>query len=236
MLVCNLHENQPNAPIKILFLTNNLDITSSLYDWLRFEEGHENVVLWQKALNPALLEDSLADTSFLVSYNYKHILPKTVISLFPRKAINLHISMLPWNRGASPNLWSFVHDTPKGVTIHVIDEGLDTGDILLQQQIFFDESVETFESSYFKLHESIQRLFCDNWQSLKCGKINPVKQGSVRTLRETADFIRLHGISWSERITDVKQRIITPPPRKNDYLTFAAASLLALTGVHNAAA
>ena len=208
-----LSEEEPlSAPLKVLFLTNNLNITASLFDWLRHEEGDENVILWQKALSPALFEDTLADASFLVSYNYKYILPKTVISLFPNKAVNLHISMLPWNRGASPNLWSFVYDTPKGVTIHFIDEGLDTGDILLQRQVFFDESVETFESSYLKLHKVIQELFCDNWQLLKCGKINPVKQGSVRTMRETADFISIHGISWSEKIADLKQRLTISPP------------------------
>ena len=199
---------------KVLFLTNNLSVTSSLLDWLRLEEGQENVILWQEALNPALFEDTLAGTGFLISYNYKHLIRENVLSLFLDRAINLHISMLPWNRGTSPNLWSFINNTPKGVTIHNIDEGLDTGDILLQQQVFFDESIETFESSYIKLHEAIQRLFRENWQSLKCGKINPVKQGSVHTLQETADFVSLHGISWNERIVDVKQRLPAPPRTK----------------------
>ena len=129
------------------------------------------------------------------------------LTKFPRKAVNLHISMLPWNRGASPNLWSFVNGTPKGVTIHIIDEGLDTGDILLLRQVFFDESVETFESSYLKLHSAVQELFRDNWQQLKEGAVRPIKQGSFHTARETEDFVCLHGISWKERIADVKQRL-----------------------------
>ena len=191
---------------KILFLTNNLSVTSFLFDWLRHEEGHDKIILWQKALNPASFEDEFADVYFLVSYNYKYILPKTIVDIFPGRAFNLHISLLPWNRGASPNLWSFINNTPKGVTIHLIDEGLDTGDILYQMQLFFDEELETFESSYKKLHESVQELFCANWQCMKRGAINPIKQGSVHTKQETAGFVSKHAISWKERIIDVKRR------------------------------
>ena len=54
------------------------------------------------------------------------------------RAINLHISYLPWNRGADPNLWSAV-GMPKGVTIHYINDGFDTGDILFQKAILFVE-------------------------------------------------------------------------------------------------
>ncbi len=63
--------------------------------------------------------------------------------------INLHISFLPWNRGAHPNFWSFYDDTPKGVTIHLIDEGIDTGAIIYQKEITFDRNEKTFESNSF---------------------------------------------------------------------------------------
>lgn len=79
---------------------------------------------------------------------------------------NLHISLLPYNREASPNFFSFIENTPKGVTIHQIDEGLDTGPILAQKELFFDESKETFASSYEKLILEIQMLFKENWSSI----------------------------------------------------------------------
>lgn len=79
---------------------------------------------------------------------------------------NLHISLLPYNRGASPNFFSFIENTPKGVTIHQIDEGLDTGPILAQKELFFDESKETFASGYEKLILEIQMLFKENWSSI----------------------------------------------------------------------
>jgi len=73
------------------------------------------------------------------------------------RAINLHPSLLPWNRGAHSNFWSFLEDTPKGVTIHIIDEGIDTGDILLQKKIKFDQSKETLRSSYGRLQQELQQ-------------------------------------------------------------------------------
>jgi len=72
------------------------------------------------------------DFDFLVSYGYRTILQNDVLSLFPYKAINLHISLLPFCRGAHPVFWSIVERQPLGVTIHQLDEGLDTGNILFQ--------------------------------------------------------------------------------------------------------
>jgi len=76
---------------------------------------------------------------------------------------------LPWNRGANPNFWSFVEKTPKGVTIHKIDEGLDTGPIILQKEIEIDDRKNTFRSSYEVLHSIIQELFRKNYLDIMNG-------------------------------------------------------------------
>lgn len=74
--------------------------------------------------------------SFVVSFNYRYLIPEEVLKLLPGKVINLHTSLLPYNRGSAPNFFSFLEDTPKGVTIHRVDSGLDTGDILCQKELF----------------------------------------------------------------------------------------------------
>ena len=53
-----------------------------------------------------------AEIEFLVSHGYRHILAAPVLSALPHSAINLHISYLPWNRGAHPALWSVLEETP----------------------------------------------------------------------------------------------------------------------------
>ncbi len=116
------------------------------------------------------------DFDWLISYGYRHILKKEILDLFPDRAINLHISYLPWNRGADPNLWSFLEDTPKGVTIHYMDEGLDTGDIIYQQEVEMDED-DTLATSYQKLSDAIEGLFIEKWESILSGDCPRIPQG-----------------------------------------------------------
>jgi methionyl-tRNA formyltransferase len=146
----------------------------------------------------------------VVSYNYSHIISQRQITLCNGHIINLHISYLPWNRGASPNFWSFHDDTPKGVTIHFIDSGIDTGDILCQEECVFDEDCESFASAYSKLHEEIQKLFRENWDAIKNGSICPVPQigkGTYHNVRETKEIVERFSIDWNENIGDCKKRI-----------------------------
>jgi len=102
---------------KILFLGPE---DSPLITWLR-EEGEQVI---QTADKLSAKDVAKQGYSFLVSYGYRHILRKDILDVFPGRAINLHISYLPWNRGADPNFWSFIEDTPKGVTIHYLPESV----------------------------------------------------------------------------------------------------------------
>ena len=115
----------------ILFLGS---IDSPLFEWL--QSNGESVIQISEKVTPEFITSN--KISFLVSYGYRHILRKNILELLPNRAVNLHISYLPWNKGADPNFWSFVEDTPKGCTIHYLDEGVDTGDIIAQKEIEFD--------------------------------------------------------------------------------------------------
>jgi methionyl-tRNA formyltransferase len=110
----------------------------------------------------------------IISYGYRHIIPSNVIENYP-KIINLHVAYLPWNKGYDPNFWSWLENTPKGYTIHYINEGIDTGDILVQEQMRFNEN-ETLKSSYGKLKRGIENLFILNWDNLLNMKKEPQKQ------------------------------------------------------------
>ena len=122
----------------------------------------------------------------MVSYNYRYILKPDVFSVPARGAINLHISYLPWNRGADPNFWSHLDETPKGVTIHYIDFGIDTGDIIGQELVEFSDG-DTLRSSYAKLHSAIQELFERLWQKIKTRQVAPFKQQGEGTFHLSKD-------------------------------------------------
>ncbi|MDE5779085.1 MAG: hypothetical protein K2I10_11350, partial [Lachnospiraceae bacterium] len=133
-----------------------------------------------------------------------------VINYVNGEIFNLHISFLPWNRGSSPNYWSFVENTPKGVTIHQMDKGLDTGDIIIQEEMFFDEERESFSSSYEKLNDRIVELFIQNWESIKDRTYQLKKQegeGSYHTIKDFKKFTKGNVIDWNENIADYKRKL-----------------------------
>lgn len=110
--------------------------------------------------------NSTVGYDLVISYGYKHILNKGVIESSHAPIINLHISYLPWNRGAHPNFWSFYDSTPSGVSIHLIDEGVDTGAIIYQRYVNFDQYDNTFSKTYKKLVFEVETLFIDNIDDL----------------------------------------------------------------------
>ena len=138
----------------------------------------EDVHVTTDKINGKEQKEWLQEFDFVVSYGYRHIVRKSVIDLFPNKIINLHISFLPYNRGADPNLWSWIESTSAGVTIHKLDPGLDTGEILIQKKVNFRNSDGdlTLASTYTKLQKEICQLFQENWDRLKKGEIEGIPQ------------------------------------------------------------
>lgn len=103
---------------------------------------------------------------FIISFGYRHIIKNDVIKEKQGRIINMHISLLPYNRGADPNLWSYLENTPKGVTIHLMDEGLDTGDIIVQKKVIDDEENDTLKTSYDRLISEITDLFVNKMDDI----------------------------------------------------------------------
>jgi methionyl-tRNA formyltransferase len=127
-----------------------------------------------------------AEYDFLVSFGYRHIVPVSVLKVYGERAINLHISLLPWNRGADPNFWSFVEGTPKGVTIHAMDEGIDTGPIFAQERVAFAPG-GTLRSTYARLQDGIRALFRRTWPDIVSGRLPPTPQPHRGTFHGVAD-------------------------------------------------
>ena len=132
---------------------------------------------------------------FGLSYRYRKIIRQNVIEYFGGKLINMHISFLPWNKGADPNLWSYIDGTPKGVTIHRIDAGIDTGDILLQQEVSINLETDTLRTSYDKLSRAIENMFISNADALLTSTIPAVVQvgqGSFHYAKDKLPHLHLY--------------------------------------------
>lgn len=189
----------------VLLLSNNNN-SYILYQWLR-DQG-EQVCFYSGRLTEAQI--LFLAPKLVISYNYSYLIPESIIRLVKGRIINLHISYLPWNKGSDPNFWSFIDDTPKGVTIHQLSEGLDQGDILLQKKLFFNEKEETFRSTYELLNREIVAMFTEHFQEIKNQTLIPYAQegvGSYHRKKDMADFMDGKVIDWNETIYEFKRRM-----------------------------
>ena len=177
--------------MRILFLGYNNKQTS-LIDFLS-EKRHE-VTHYSAAADL----DYFKKFDFVISFGYRHIIKEDVINYFGNKIINLHIALLPFNRGSHPNFWSFWDGTPAGVTIHLVDKGIDTGDILHQKTVTFAKSEDTFTKTYSRLIKEIECLFKDNFNNiLNCVTI-PTKQKGEGSYHKSSDLPLIK--SWDVNI------------------------------------
>ena len=112
----------------------------------------------------------------IVVVGYGRIIPQWMIDLPPLGNINVHASLLPKYRGAAPIQWAIASgESMTGVTIMRIDAGLDTGDILLQQEtpILPEDTAETLAP---RLAEMGANLLIETLRGLTAGKIAPKPQ------------------------------------------------------------
>jgi methionyl-tRNA formyltransferase len=154
---------------------------------------------------------------FLISYGYRHIIGRKVLDLFPRRAINLHISFLPFNRGADPNLWSFLEDTPKGVTIHLLNAGLDTGDILARREVPCRHD-DTLRTSYNRLTENLETLFMEIWPDIRSGQRASFPQpegGTSHRLRDREKYTSLLTQGWDTPVEELIGRALVSKPERS---------------------
>ena len=83
--------------------------------------------------------------------------------------VNTHPSLLPHNRGKHYNFWALVEQAPFGVTLHRVDSGVDTGDIVAQATINYDWC-DTGETLYNKAQAAMLELFCKSYPILRTGQ------------------------------------------------------------------
>ncbi|WP_417493567.1 formyltransferase family protein [Maricaulis sp.] len=128
---------------------------------------------------------------WIISYGYRRLIASPALEMCAGRIVNLHISLLPFNRGADPNFWSWVDYTPKGVTLHLIDAGMDTGPILVQREVELDPDTETLKSSYLRLRREIEELFALHWDDIVCGGLQPRVQTTSLPIHRAADKAKL---------------------------------------------
>jgi len=145
---------------------------------------------------------------FIVSDRARYLIKKDVIDYLPRKIVNLHPSFLPWNRGYHPNYWAIKEGTPYGVTLHFIDEGIDTGAIIAQTRAFYSNE-DTLRTTYDRLRNLMVSLFAACWLEVRLGKMAESFQnkddGTLHYKRDFNEILESLPDGWDTKIEFIKR-------------------------------
>jgi methionyl-tRNA formyltransferase len=152
----------------------------------------------------ARLEAIKPDAIIVVAYG--RIIPGWMLRLPPFGNLNLHASLLPKYRGAAPIQWAVANgESSTGVTTMRIDEGLDTGDILLQRELAIEPD-QTAEQLFPLLAKSGASLMIETLAGLEAGSIKPVRQdeaaASLAPILQREDAL----VDFNRRANDIYNR------------------------------
>lgn len=153
----------------------------------------------------------------LVSMSFNQILKGEIVNFAPKGFINCHAGALPFYRGRNPLNWALINgERSFGITVHYVDEGIDTGDIIEQKKYSITQS-DTYQSllelAVFEcaevLFSAIKKIMVGDFRRIKQKDIHPVgTYFGIRKLGdENVDF------SWSaERFFNFVRAISFPGP------------------------
>jgi len=180
--------------------------------------GYKSVLEESRALNvnvmnPPRITEKLIDMikeikpDIIFSIYYRKIFPKNLITIPRLGCVNVHPSLLPKYRGPVPTAWAIMNgERETGVTIHMIDEGVDTGDILAQRAFEIGEH-ETGYELYARAMKVGFDLLKERFYDIINQKLSPKKQAG-----EASFYGKLkskYTIDWKQRAADIHNLIRT---------------------------
>lgn len=166
-------------------------------------KGNDEVLNILKDINP--------DVIVVVAYG--KILPKEILDLPKYGCINVHGSLLPAYRGSAPIQWSIMNgDKTTGITTMFMDVGMDTGDMLLKEEIEIKEE-DNFGTLHDKLKEIGANLLIKTINHLEEGNLKRIKQPEECTLAPLISK-EMTEIDFNKSVDDVYNHIrgLTPFP------------------------
>tara|TARA_B100000614_G_C14528369_1_gene485465 strand:- start:514 stop:1455 length:942 start_codon:yes stop_codon:yes gene_type:complete len=159
------------------------------------------------------LQDLSADIFVVVAFR---MMPKSVWAIPKYGTFNLHASLLPQYRGAAPINWAIINDEKEtGVTTFLIDEKIDTGNILLNEKINIEKE-DNAGSLHDKLMSIGKELVVETLNCIEADAITPIQQHVKDLELKTAPKLNKENtrINWGKRAKDINSLIkgLSPYP------------------------
>jgi methionyl-tRNA formyltransferase len=108
------------------------------------------------------------ELDYIIGVHFPYLVPESVLDIPRVGVLNLHPAFLPYNRGWHTPSWAILDETPIGATLHFMDRGLDTGDVVAQVEIEIRPE-DTAHTLYGRLLDLEVDLFQEAWPLLASG-------------------------------------------------------------------
>lgn len=147
------------------------------------------------------LED--IDPDFIVVVAYGQILRKDILSIPKYGCYNVHASLLPKYRGAAPINWVIIEgEDETGVTIMEMEEGLDTGDMILRSAIKIDKE-DTTEDIHDRLAKLGAKLIVEALENMLSGEVEKLPQDHSKSSYASMLSKDMGKIDWKDKGKDI---------------------------------
>ena len=151
------------------------------------------------------IKDLQPDIICVVAYG--KILPKEILEIPPQGCINVHASLLPKYRGAAPIQWAVINgEKETGITTMYMDEGMDTGDIILKEKIVIQDE-ETTGEIWGKLAKIGGKLLVETIKKIEEGKATREKQTGEYTMAPMLEK-EIAKINWQEKTANEIKNLV----------------------------
>lgn len=200
----------------VVFLgTNNYG--REIYEWLCDRDGVDVRAMLTERAQLGLV--AAIEPDVVVAAGFTHIVPPEVLAVPEEGCLNVHPGVLPETRGFNPNVWSIVDDLPAGATVHYMDEGVDTGDVVATREVE-TSFADTGKDVYRRVERACVDLFREVWPAVEDGTVEARSQADeAGTYHRKQDFLDLCDLDPDEevRVVDFLDRLraLTFPPFDN---------------------
>ena len=169
------------------------------------------------------LEGVQEDVIVVVAFG--QLIPSEILHMKKYGCINVHGSLLPKYRGAAPIQWAVLNgEKESGVTTMQMDEGLDTGDMLLKTVVPLEEE-ETGGSLFDKLSEAGARLCVETLRELEAGTLKPEPQGESPTPYASMLEKEMGSIDWTKDAVSIERLIRGLNPWPSAYTRYQGRTM-----------
>ena len=163
------------------------------------------------------------DCDLFVSMSFNQIFKERIINLSPGGIVNCHAGKLPFYRGRNVLNWALINDeTEFGVTVHYVDSGVDTGDIV-KQQCYSISDLDTYETLLARSYDYCAEVLYQSLLEVASGQAQRIPQATIHSVgfycsqRKVGDE-NINWMQYSREIFNFVRAICKPGPEARAFI------------------